>query len=407
MAIVMLLNKGCIEPFEAYTQTFESALVIQATITDEMKHHVIQLARTFPFEADGPQPERQANVKVIDSGGSGFVFMEDSPGIYVSEMAFALAHGREYYLEITTANGNSYRSATEQLAPPATLDEVYAERITNEDGVEGMAIRINSSSPEGNARNYRYEYEETFKIIAPKWKPRDLAPDPNVRCGVLVVLRENEEQLCYGSQTDNTIIITNTNDLDEDRVQDYMVRFIRRDNYILTHRYSILVRQLVLSDEAYTYYETLDDFSASESLFSETQPGFLLGNVFSVSNPDEKVLGYFEVASVDEKRIFFDYDDFFPGEPLPPYIDSCVEFAPTIYGKVSGFVPEEFLSCVLRPLVEMNLIRYVDDNDGSVPEDGLITGVPEGGVGPYAVVPRVCGDCTVLGKVEAPEFWVE
>ena len=62
-----------------------------------------------------------------------------------------------------------------------------------------------------------------------------------------------------------------------------MVRFINRNNYIISHRYSILVRQFVQSNEAFTFYETLNDLSRNESLFSETQPGFLAGNVSSTA----------------------------------------------------------------------------------------------------------------------------
>jgi hypothetical protein len=387
---------ACVEPFDAETLTFESALVINATISNEMKQQEIRLSRTFAFEEDGPEAERNADVRVVDDLGIEYSFTEGSPGVYSSESAFSAVADRSYQLMITSSDGRSYTSDPTRLTPIAVLDEVFAERITNKDGVEGMAIRVNGSSPSGNARNYRYVFEETYKVIAPKWNPRDLAPDPDERCGVLVVLRENEEQTCYATQPSNSIILTDTNDFEEDRVNDFMVRFINRDNYIITHRYSILVHQLVQSPEAYSYFETLNDFSDSESLFSETQPGFLQGNVYSSDNPDEKVLGYFDVASVSQKRIFFNYEDFFPNEPLPPYINKCLETAPPIYGKVSGPVPEEFLRCVLKPLVELDSIRYVDENDDSIGEGG-----------PYIVVPRECGDCTALGSNQIPEFWTE
>lgn len=397
MCSAVFLLQACVEPFEAKTLTFDSALVIEATISNEMKQHQIKLSRAFTFEDDGPEPDRMADVRVVDDQGSEFVFLENSPGIYLSETDFAAIPGRKYHLEINSSNGRSYQSYPAELAPDAEIDDLYAERMTDPDGNEGMAIRVSGSSSSGNARNYRYEFEETYKIIAPKWTSKDLIPDPNERCGVLVANRENEERVCYGKQLSNNIIITNTNGFEEDRIQDFMVQFINRDNYIITHRYSILVRQLVVSTEAYTFYETLNEFSGSQSLFSATQPGFLQGNVFSASDGDEKVLGYFEVTSVSERRLFFNYDDFFPGEPLPPYVDSCFEIAPPIYGVTSGPVPEEFLACVLKPLVELNQIRYIDEN-----EDGMV-----GDGGPYIVVPRVCGDCTALGDSAIPDFWTE
>ena len=142
------------------------------------------------------------------------------------------------------------------------------------------------------------------------------------------------------------------------------------------------------SNEAYAFFETLRDFSGSESLFSETQPGFLAGNISSLDNESEKVLGYFDVASVTEQRIFFNYSDFFPNEELPPYINPCRESAPVLINQGG--------ECVLSKIVDNNQVRYVDVNSR-----------PEVGPGPFIVVTRVCGDCTVLGGLEIPDFWIE
>jgi hypothetical protein len=378
---------SCVEPFVAETETFVSALVVEATITNELKQQEVVLSRTFVFEENGPEPERNADVQIEDDMGTTYPLTEINPGTYRSIQAFAAAQGRSYRLTIRTAAGHSYASAMRPLTPVAEMEEVYAERTTI-GGNEGMAIRVNTTSPSGQARNYRYEYEEVYKIIAPDWTPQRLETDPDPdNCILQVVPRENEERVCYTTENSNTIILTDTNSFPEDRVNNFVVRFINRNNYIISHRYSILLRQYVLSPEAYTFFETLEQFSGSESLFSQTQPGFLASNISSLENPEEKVLGYFDVATVSEKRVFFNYNDFFAGEPLPPYADACRRSTPPL-ASPGG--------CVLRRIVESNLVRYLADN----PEPGP-------GEGPYVVVPRVCGDCTALGTIETPDFWVE
>ncbi len=382
-----LLAYGCIETFEPGTVSFESVLVVEATITNEIKPQEIYLNRTFAFEEDGPNPERNASIRVAEDSGNEFVFMETTPGKYISEIAFAPQPDKYYQLLIVTNNGRTYTSEQVQLSQATRIDDLYAERIVNDGGVEGMAIYVDSFDPTGNSRNYRYEYEETFRIVAPEWTPDDLIGDPAGGCGLLVAPREGDEETCYRTEVANTLILTDTNGFAEDRVTRFLVRFINRNSYIISHRYSILLRQFVQSNEAYTFFETLNNFSGSESLFSETQPGFLIGNVTSDENPDEKVLGYFDLASVHEKRLFFNYTDFFPGEPLPPYIVPCVENAP-ILASPAG--------CVLRRIVEANLVRYTGRNDP-----------PQPGEGPFTVVPRVCGDCTEIGVLEVPEFWTE
>ena len=385
---VGFIANGCVEAFEPQTVTFESALVIDATITNELKQQQILLSRTFAFEEEGPTAERNANVKIVDDIGNEFIFQETSAGTYISTTAFSAKTNSNYQLLVTTNNGRSYSSETMKLTPETQIDELYTERLFNDDGVEGMALFIDSFDPTGNSRNYRYEYEETYKIIAPNWGPNDLIGDPEGGCGVLIVRRENDEQVCYTTDKSNTLILNNTNGFTEDRTSRFLVRFISRDNYIISHRYSILVRQFVQSNEAYTFFETLNSFSGAESLFSETQPGFLSGNVFSEDNSNEKVLGYFDVASVSERRIFFNYDDFFPGESLPPYINPCQENAPPLASPAG---------CILRALVTNNQVRYTSDNQQPPPR----------GEGPYLVVPRVCGDCTEIGELAIPEFWTE
>jgi len=388
--IISICFYGCVEPFDAEFVDFESAIVVEATITNEMKQQQVFLTRTFEFEADGPSTESNANVRVV-AGNVTFNFEETDPGVYISTQAFAAQPNTAYQLRIATQDGRSYSSDEILLTPITQMDGVRAERITNDAGEDGIAILVDSFDPTGNSVNYRYTYEETYQIIAPKWVGLNLIPDPEQEiasgCLMITVNREIEDRVCYATDLSNAIILTNTSDLQEDRVSNFMVRFINRNNFIISHRYSILVRQLVQSSTAFTFYETLEQFSGSESLFSETQPGFLEGNVFSEQDEEEKVLGFFDVASVTEQRIFFNYTDFYPDEPLPPFVDPCREFAPPL--AVTG-------ECILRRAVERNEVRFFDDNNN-----------PELGEGPFFVVPRVCGACTVLGEIEVPEFWIE
>jgi len=386
---IALICNGCLEVFEPETVTFESAIVIEATITNEMKQHEVKLSRTYDFDAGGPQPVTGAMILVEDDQGSEYLFEESLPGTYISQDAFATAQGRSYSLKVE-ANGRSYASEPAALTPLAQMDALYAERYTDGEGQEGVAIRVDASGLQGNAGNYRYAYEETYKIIAPFWAPRILVipDDPIHECEVRTADRFTQGRVCYTTDPSRNIILTNTNQLAQDVVDGFIVRFIPRDNYIISHRYSILVRQYVQSDAAYTFFETLDTFSGSESIFSETQPGLLEGNVFAEGAAGEKVLGYFDVASVTERRIYFNYDDLFPGEPLPPYAEPCQIGSPPIAGMAG---------CILRPIVEADLVRFFGDNTEPPPPEQ----------GPYLTVSKICGDCTALGSEEVPDFWTE
>jgi hypothetical protein len=115
-------------------------------------------------------------------------------------------------------------------------------------------------------------------------------------------------QICYGSKKSVDIIQTSTTNLQEDRVN-FPVRFISDQSYIISHRYSILVRQYVQSIEAFTFYKTLKEISSSSSVLSPKQPGFVNGNIKCVTDTESKVIGFFDVSSVSSKRMFFNYAD--------------------------------------------------------------------------------------------------
>ena len=384
---ISLLAQACIEPFEVTTVDFESALVVEATLTNELKQQEVFITRTFKFEEESPTPETNATVEVKTANNT-YEFIETTPGVYTSTEIFAAKEGETYQLFINTLNSGSYQSASVAMPKATTIEQLRAERITNDNGEDGIAIRVDSFDPTASASTYRYTYEETYKIVAPNWTSTKLVNAADGGCNMVKSPKQEDEEICYATVNSNTIILTNTTKLEEDRVSNFLVRFLNRDNYIISHRYSILVRQLVESPEAYSFYETLNELSNSESLFSETQPGLLAGNIGSTGESNETIIGYFDVVSVSERRIFFNYSDFYSNESLPPYVDPCIETAPVL-SSPSG-------DCVLQSIFEVNAARYTQDNAS--------TSVSEG---PFLIVPRVCGDCTVLGKTEIPEFWVE
>lgn len=392
--LIFFVIYGCVEPFEGidFVNDFEDVLVVNATITNETKRQEVVLTRSFRFDEEIAPAEENAQVSIFDGSGTEFTFAEVEPGKYLSDLEFAADFNNEYSLKFTTQNGKSYTSSTMQLPVESTsIDNIYAERITNNNGIEGMGIFVDSFDPSRESNFYRHEYIETFKIIAPFWSPFDavVVIEGWSTFDIRVILREQEERICFGEDTSKNIIITSTLGLSEDRLDHYNVRFIDRDDYILSYRYSILVRQFVQSPEAFSYYETLNGLSQSaENIFSEDQPGFLEGNIVSVNNPKENVAGFFEVATVDEKRIFFSYEDFFPNEELPPYTVDCVLTAPS----TEGFLGERDLLNLIRK----DDLRFYDFNTQPEPFEG-----------PYLMVRKECGDCTTLGSNVVPDFWID
>jgi hypothetical protein len=118
---------------------------------------------------------------------------------------------------------------------------------------------------------------------------------------------------------------------------------------------------------------------------SPNQPGFIDGNIKCIENPNEKVVGIFDVTNLSTKRIFFNYEDLFPGETFPLYFDECpvrefnsLDFFP---GSSDGFFSMKFY-------INTNLLVYYG-NAGEM----------------YSLVKPVCGDCTTFASNVIPPFW--
>jgi hypothetical protein len=391
LALLSISLVSCVKEIDFETETFERALVVEARITNEEKKHEIKLSRSYRFEDDGAVPETNAIVKVVSANGD-ILFEETEAGKYVSMTAFKAMPNMNYALQIMTIDDRSYKSNEISLTQATQVDKVYAVRETNDDGVNGMSIYIDTYDSTGNSNYYRYEYDETYKVIAPLWVDKDLivVADDWPKCFVELVPRPNT-RVCYNTVGSMDNIQASTVELSEDRLTRFLVRAISSEDYILSWRYTILIRQYVQSQEAYSYYETLSDYAGEGSLFSQNQPGFISSNMGSENNSEEKVLGFFEVSSVSSKRIFFNYEDYYPNEPQPPYASSCLEISPEIdLGHPAD------LCGPLLVLIEGGDILYYRENEFPGPREG-----------PYYVVPTECGDCTRLGTTSVPDFWEE
>lgn len=387
---LFLIVVACVEEIDVIedSNNFENLLVVEATITNQLIKQEIRLSRAYELNSEGPIAESNAEVKILDNNGQEYIFQETELGMYQSANSFAAQPNIEYTLVINTQEGKTYQSLAVKLTQETQLDEIYAERGFNENGEEGMSIFVDSFDPTSSSHYYRYDYEETYKVIAPYYSPFELVIiSRNPPFELDLQLKDEQQQVCYATDQSKEIVITNTNALSEDRVSGFRVRFLHKNNRIISHRYSILVTQYVQSREAYSFYETLKSISSTENILSETQPGFIIGNISSKTNTNDKVFGFFEVSSSSSKRLYFNYADEFPGEELP--FLSCPFTAPVI--STLGSPPS---SPIINHLD--NGFKYFGVNDGQI-EDA----------GPYLLVSPICGDCTFLGDNTPPIWWEE
>ena len=382
---------SCTEAYDLKTENFENLLVVEATITDELKPQVIRISKTFRLESDEPDEVSNAQVWVETTSGIQYSFPQTEPGLYTSAISFQAQSAENYTLHITLSDGSSYISTPETLPPPTEIESLTASLETI-NGVQGIQVYAKSSGSVNDATYFKYDYEETYKVIVSQYSSLNLNiinveqfPD-GTYYELELVPKTQDVSTCYSSRKSTDIIQTSLNDSQNTSVEQFPVRFIPANDGIIGERYSILVTQNVQSLEAYNFYKILKELGTIENLFTDNQPGFIQGNMSSTVNATENVIGFFQVASVSSKRIYFNYGDF--NIPKPPFIYECSFYEDLDYND--------------------NTTQDGDRNDYKLMYSLLSAGTHkyfEGEHPLYTLVNVQCADCTSFSSTVIPEFW--
>ncbi len=389
--IGMLLGlAACTEPYTIETVGYERILVVEGTLTDEVKLQRVKLSRTTPLEDVDIAIEENANVLVRGDNGSEFQFFQDETGDYVSAQPFAALPNVQYTLHITTRDGKLYKSSAVSLPPAVEIGELYAERIVNpNEDKDGVQVLVNTEDPTGQAKYFRYEYAETYKVVAPYPSPyyvEIVNYNPGNETYDVLLTPRTPEEVCYSTETSTGIVQTATTEFSENRVVRFPVRYLSKVDARIQTRYSILVKQYVQSLEAYTFYKTVKELGSVQSLLSQGQPGYVMGNMVAEADPEEKVLGFFEASSMASKRIYFNYEDF--GLEKPPYFVNCEVLVLDYYDATTlDNDPNEREAF-------FQLVSYSDYQVLSA----TISRV-------YRIVAPECAVCTYFSSNVKPDFW--
>ncbi|WP_044398030.1 DUF4249 domain-containing protein [Lacinutrix sp. Hel_I_90] len=403
-----LFSLSCKEEFIIETQDFESVLVVEATITNELKYQEVKLSRTFLLEQNEQIIENNADIKVVDDTGNSYNFSQDDNGTYISEIEFEAVENKEYTLIINTSNGKTYNSTVQTLTSISQIDNLYAEFVNDDVNGPGVQVFVDSNNSNSDAKYFRYEYEETYQIIAPYYFALQAVfsnyvyfPETgSASFDVDIIARTQEEETCYKTYRSQNILLATTNNLNENIVQRFPIRFIREhpgaeqigviidefkrinDVSILRDRYSIIVSQYVQNIASHTYYEKINTLGNNEDILFENQPGYINGNIKG-ADENEKIVGFFSVSSVSKKRIFFNYVDV--NIPKPEYIYQCDvrnldfdTYKNDIYRLINSFQ-------------DYNMNYQITDYPGQS----------------WMIANPECTDCTAVGSNIQPDFWID
>ena len=395
LALASFALVSCVEEIETESFSYEKLLVVDANISNITKAHQVRLFYTSPVDQESQSESTAlsgASVWVESEDGDVVNFTERNAGTYESPNDYGGTLGKSYALFIVTNEGKRYQSTFEQLEEAPEISRIYNRLGVEEadlatDPVPGVQFFIDVDDASNGSQFYRYEWNDAHQIIVPYIKRYDYQRNSSPS----IVPYNKDVRECYREQNSSQLILA-TSTISNGQIKELDINFAPASLFDLTTAYSLEIVQRAITPEAYSYYRKIELFNESNGSLFDKQQGAVIGNMVSIDNPNEKVLGYFEVSGATSKRIFIDPLDFDP--EVVPYLDRTCEkyWSIQFEGSVPDFyeatdVAEEMRGSeiAIRGLYE--LYDYVE------------------GTGEKLFAHKLCVNCTRSGGLEKPDYW--
>lgn len=330
--ILLFLLAACIEPYSAEIEEGAQLLTVDGFISSAPGPHSIKLTRsdTYGSVFEGLiRPVSNATVIVRDDLGKVTFLSEDAEdrGVYYTPANFSAEIGRAYTLQIQLVDGKVYTSFPERVESGPELKNISVDvlkiavegEINERSGVQLIA-EIDDPSDQNNFYYYRtgestYVLKTRPDLFTPRPSETNPSRDPQPKDCCITCFRTEllGNQGIYLAQDDNFNGLSTK----------IPAGFIEDDGNRFVETYRTVLSQLSISQDAYRFLRLVkQQVEISGSVF-DPPPANIRGNMISLDNPEEVVLGYFLAAGETRKTIYIDGNQLDFRQPVTIIPDDC------------------------------------------------------------------------------------
>lgn len=322
--LIVACLQACVDPLELQIDTGQKSLVVSGMVTDQNDSTLnkVTLTWTAPFDSENQQVVvervRNATVTVQDNLGNSMPLYEGPAyGVYtLRKEDFRVEQGRSYTLHIRLPDGREYASRPEPLRPVPAIQGIsyefkqFIDVVRNSAGLlierrsVGFEVKAQVQDPSERGNYYRWDTEGVFEFYTNVGD----APLP-ARCW------SNMGSI-------NTKVVTSDDRLVNGRYFEQPVVVVPAD---IPTKYRIKIRQFSLTGEAYEFWRLFNQQQSSVGSIFDPPPARINSNLYSLTNPEEQVVGYFSASAVTEDFIVIRRQLYapFPGLPYEPPLGDC------------------------------------------------------------------------------------
>ena len=350
---------SCVDPYEPVYDFEESILFIQGEVTGEPGRSRVRIQESKELLGSYiTENVSNAYVEVRMSGEQTAVFesVADTLGIYLPDEQFMAEPDHEYQLYVRLQDGREYLSNWQSQPPAVGLEKVSATfdpevRFSEIRGefVPGHQIRVDWQDPPDQANYYRWTYtivrEEAIcqSCFGSRYREGACQDDPSLPISNRYDYLCSEP--CFSFETKSNLVVQSDEFINGNRVQDKQVGVLEFES-----RKPVLIEvsQHTISQEQFAFSRLANELGVESGGVNATLPGALVGNVFNLNDPNERVIGFFGVSSRTTGRVFINRNDIMAiplGEGLspmlePPAVMEDIPQAPCVGPNRSASKPE-------------------------------------------------------------------
>lgn len=307
--IASLIFFGCVYDFDPSEYwDYNEAIVVEGDIIIG-EYSYFRVSKTDSLSGDYGDIKYFENLRiwVEDENGNqiygSLKYNADARGYFHAINTTSCSKDGKYRLCIEMMDGKKYASELMQVNIAPHIDSLSYSIPPDRSAliVEVTTHDSNSDSPIYCKWNFEEDWEFTNRIHADiKYNPytftiQELEPEERwVR------------RYCWNKSVINKTTVASSERIANNIIYREPVTTIAKDNKKISYLYSILVSQTAMTKDGYIYWETLNKNTNQTGGLFAPQPSELRGNVVCESNPQEQVLGYVNVTTVEKRRLFIE-----------------------------------------------------------------------------------------------------
>jgi hypothetical protein len=287
------------------TQNLSSAIVVSGEMSSLAGPYTVRLNYTSaysPFDMTEFQGQviPGADVKILDETGASISLRETQKGVYQTPASFVGQVGKKYKVRILTINGKLIESTLDELKAPLPLS-TFSYAFKNAEKVENMRFDLRASlqDKKGSEDFYFIKRQDFIQFLTtcPE-PPPPPAPVPVCDCKCWQAPQNTQPILISDFLLDGTSIPLALKPVDYQDLTDVVVQ----------------LNVYTVSKEAYMFWKRQEEQRTLGGGLFDKVPAQIIGNLQSVNDPGQQVVGYFLVGGLHRQRLKIDRFNGIPEE---------------------------------------------------------------------------------------------